>query len=316
MLGLAQEGIYRYGNGLLRKIRRLPLEIVLKNYRVRYLTRSFCVDGLRFLLTLDVQDFGLSRQLLTNDWREYNSTKYLIHNFLEPGDVIIDVGANLGYLAIIEAFHSPENKVYALEPVTETYNLLQINILCNGLSNVQTFNMGISNVTEVRDIWIGACLNQATLVPNRVRFPCANSLRTQSAFFTTLEEFRKAHMSEDPTMIRMDVEGFEYEIIAGNRAFLQKYDLKLCIEFRLNLLGRQKSLELLRLLKSCGYAIDRYILNPEYCAHEAVFPVPRVHSVVRSLTIEDLASEIGEKTDEEIRKGHGCELFLRKAIGP
>lgn len=308
--------LYKYGNHIIRKLRNSRLERLLRKHRMRFITREINLsNGISFLLTLNLQDRGLSQQLLTNDWREYDSTLYLIDSFLGTDEVVVDIGANIGYFVLIEASYDAGNYVYAIEPVPENHSILAANIQLNGLQNVVSYEMGISNTCESREMIVPRHLNWSTLNAELFeQFEMSDKgSRRVRVDLLTLSEFEKLYMEKKPTMVRMDVEGFEYEILTGNSAFLEKHQPKLFIEFHTNLLGRERSLEVLRLLEQAGYEIEMYITNLEYCGHDLVFPAPKGSRIKRYIAISEYIHEISQRSDAEVREGEGCMLFLRNA---
>jgi len=52
--------------------------------------------------------------------------QYLVNQFIKKNDIVIDAGANIGFFSLFAAFK--EAKVFAFEPVSETYNRLLENI--------------------------------------------------------------------------------------------------------------------------------------------------------------------------------------------
>src|SRR6267378_6461606 len=64
-----------------------------------------------------------------------------------PGDIVFDVGANIGVFALCAAKQGAH--VYAYEPIPATFELLQQNIHLHGLDNmVRPRNIGLSDRSE------------------------------------------------------------------------------------------------------------------------------------------------------------------------
>jgi FkbM family methyltransferase len=74
---------------------------------------------------------------------EHTYSKYNIK--LGQGDVVIDIGANIGLASIYLALHYPGIRLFSFEPIPEVYNLLSKNMELYGF-DAMTFNCGISNV--------------------------------------------------------------------------------------------------------------------------------------------------------------------------
>jgi FkbM family methyltransferase len=71
---------------------------------------------------------------------------YFISSVLKPGDVFIDVGANIGYFTMLAAkCVGASGKVYAIEASPSTYDLLIANLRLNGVKNVEAINMAVAD---------------------------------------------------------------------------------------------------------------------------------------------------------------------------
>jgi FkbM family methyltransferase len=66
---------------------------------------------------------------------------------VSPGDVILDVGANIGVFSLCAAKQGA--RVYAFEPIPSTFAVLELNVRLHGLESVVTArNIGLSDRTE------------------------------------------------------------------------------------------------------------------------------------------------------------------------
>lgn len=71
---------------------------------------------------------------------------YFLAAALKPGDVFIDVGANIGYFTLLAAGKvGPAGKVHAIEASPGTYELLMANLRRNGVGNVTAVNMAVAD---------------------------------------------------------------------------------------------------------------------------------------------------------------------------
>merc|ERR1712224_251774 len=69
---------------------------------------------------------------------------YEMQAVLRPGDVVIDVGSNLGCYTVPFAERvGRQGKVLAFEPFRWLYQLTTANVALNGLSNVHVFNVAL-----------------------------------------------------------------------------------------------------------------------------------------------------------------------------
>ena len=91
-------------------------------------------------LQLTPYTFMQNNQLWEND-----SINYFYKQMLPTEKYnIIDIGAQSGLYSLY-AKYLPLSTFYSFEPFTPTFNLLNQNIELNNISNVQTYNIGLSN---------------------------------------------------------------------------------------------------------------------------------------------------------------------------
>jgi len=77
-----------------------------------------------------------------------------IKEFIYSPKVVFDIGANVGMYSLFFAKYWPESKIYAFEPVEDTYNILLKNIELNNFSNIKAFNYGLHSSSFIEDMGI------------------------------------------------------------------------------------------------------------------------------------------------------------------
>lgn len=70
----------------------------------------------------------------------------LFRTLIGPGDVVADIGANIGLTAIL--FSTLASMVYAFEPSPSTYRILADNLARAGVGNVEAINLGLGQKEE------------------------------------------------------------------------------------------------------------------------------------------------------------------------
>src|SRR5262249_15912979 len=81
-------------------------------------------------------DRWISAPLLRGQPYEPFETELLLGH-LNPGDVVLDLGANLGYYTLLFARRvGPTGKVFAFEPDPDNFALLEENVARNGYDNM------------------------------------------------------------------------------------------------------------------------------------------------------------------------------------
>ncbi len=140
----------------------------------------------------------------------------LVREYLKPGDVFIDVGANIGYYTVIAAgIVGPSGLVYAFEPSARIRTRLGRNVVLNGMAQVRvrpeavTSKSGIVRLVESAD-----AANDGLAYVNQSGE--STGIEVQAVRLDDLGELRE----RAPALIKVDVEGGEPEVFRGASAIL------------------------------------------------------------------------------------------------
>ncbi len=213
--------------------------------------------GKRFILKeilgskmyLDLDDHGLSRDLLAYGIREPFSTQ-VMKEALKPGQVVVDVGANIGYYALLEAKTVGEKgRVYCLEPAPENVEILRRNIAANGYENIEVLHAAAGAASKEGKLYLSSSHNQHAMLAENVR-GAVGSVPVQ---MVSLDDFMRD--KPFPSLVRMDVEGYELDILRGMKdLFATGKPMQLFIEIHCFFL-KEKVLDLLAILKKAGFRV-------------------------------------------------------------
>jgi FkbM family methyltransferase len=214
------------------------------------------IDIHNYTMKLDLTDQGISKDLLFIRNREFFSIQY-VKSTVKEEDVVIDIGANIGYYALIEA---PQCKiVYAIEPVSVNYQRLKTNISLNNMK-IETIQCAVGSFNGHDDIFINKGCNWSSFTT------CDNvdTIGHEQVEIHTLDTLIRDFEIPQPTFVRMDVEGYESEIIKGASNTLKLPNLKLFIEFHPEfLMPINDRDEMINTLKANGFVIKKIFFEPE-----------------------------------------------------
>lgn len=180
--------------------------------------------------------FNLKMLLTLKDWVQFNLFIYgqyennetkLVRKLCRNESVFFDIGANVGYYSLIAAKTNPNNRIYAFEPVSRTYERAAANIKLNQLNNVFLHKKIISNHSGVASINVGNENNwgMSSLVQHDQL--SGNSEQVESI---TLDNFVKEQKINRLDLVKIDVEGFEMNVLEGMNDTLNLFKPIILIE--------------------------------------------------------------------------------------
>lgn len=143
-----------------------------------------------------------------------------IQELLKPGMTFVDVGAHVGQYSLLgSGLVGLEGTVHSFEPEPETFDLLQHNVLINGLHNVHPIRCALGESLKEVELYVARPDNigQTSLrQPNnfsgvKVRVQCQ-----------TLDSYAGEHGIDRINLIKIDVEGAELDVLMGARGVLSR----------------------------------------------------------------------------------------------
>ncbi|MFZ5723012.1 MAG: FkbM family methyltransferase [Pseudomonadota bacterium] len=171
-------------------------------------------------------------------------------NGFAAGSVLYDVGANVGMYSIYAAAVRGV-RVFAFEPESQNYALLNKNIFTNQLSgSVQAYPVALSDATSFDRLYLsqfmpgGSCHNFGESLDFDGKPFTAGF--AQGCFAIPLDELVDAHGLPLPDHIKIDVDGIEHKVIAGARRTLQRPEVKsVLIEINTNRDDHRETVDLM-----------------------------------------------------------------------
>ena len=128
--------------------------------------------------------------------------------YLEACSTCIDIGANVGMYSCLAQSHGKH--VIAFEPLAENLSYLYENLLSNQFSDVEVYPPGLSDTVGLQRLY-GSGIN-ASLLRGWARAP---DDRYSVVPTNTLDNIVGTRFGGVPLMIKLDVEGFELQVLKG-----------------------------------------------------------------------------------------------------
>ena len=157
----------------------------------------------------------------------------LAARLLAPDSVVFDVGANIGLTTLAFAAIAPEGRVFAFEPHVRSFQHLTQNVVAN--------SAGAARIARIETI-NAAC--GASAGPGRLHEDCFSAGSFLIADRTgelgragaeveivRLDDVANQQKLTRLDFVKVDVEGFELDVVAGMREILQRFAPVVCLEF-------------------------------------------------------------------------------------
>ena len=199
-----------------------PIKIIIKKIESNFKSDFAIVQGNKMFLdpgdSLDLSIRGVYGELDTQ----------IVKNEIRPGDVVIDVGANIGYYTLIFAkLVGNMGKVIAFEPEPKNFEILKKNISINKLTNVILEQKIVSNTNKKTKLFLA----NSGIVGHHTN-PTKNSTNFIEVDSITLDDYLvKNNMSKKINFLKIDVEGAEIKVLEGAKTILRNDKIKIFTEF-------------------------------------------------------------------------------------
>jgi len=196
--------------------RFIAWHMVCRIYSGKLIPQNF-VHPVKFLSKKGLT--GITGNIYTG-LHEFNDMGFLLH-FLREGDVFFDIGANVGSYTLL-ASGVCKAKSTAVEPVASTFDILTANIALNSLHDkVTLINAGAGAMAGI------VMFSGDEDTTNHVIAPDENAgISAKEVQMITVDSLS---INNFPALIKIDVEGFETEVLKGMSTTLQQPNLKAII---------------------------------------------------------------------------------------
>lgn len=139
--------------------------------------------------------------------------------YLRPGDVFVDVGANIGLFTVIAARRvGTFGHVYAFEPAALPRVRLEENVRLNSFNNVSIQSLALSDREEWLEIAVPSDGHDAW--SSLARPIAGTSIALERAETATWDSLVERNILSVPRMMKIDVEGWERRVLDGARRTL------------------------------------------------------------------------------------------------
>jgi FkbM family methyltransferase len=181
----------------------------------------------------------------------------VLQQFVRPGDTVLDIGAQLGYFSLHAArLVSPTGRVYCFEPDPRSFARLEHAIRLSRIDWIKSFQTALSAREGTMDFYLSPTLGWSTGVKNSH----LEDLQQVSVRTSPLDLLvSQGEIPSRMRLVKIDVEGFEMEVLRGMRNVLATSRPILVLEINVQMLHAQGTSpsEIVRFLESLEYDVSR-----------------------------------------------------------
>lgn len=133
-------------------------------------------------------------------------------------DVVFDVGANFGQSMSYFAKAFPSAGIYCFEPVASTFSALSTAAV--GFPKVRAFNHGMGDHAGDYEIFVHGNAGENSLM--RPASASETASRKERVLIRTIDSFCEEQKLDGIDLLKIDVEGFELQVLAGAERMLRE----------------------------------------------------------------------------------------------
>lgn len=187
-------------------------------------------------------------------YEEAEKAEILAH--LPAEGVFLDIGANIGLFAVFFARYFPKAKVFAFEPHPVLHGCLERTCERNGLGNLVAENQALG----AREQTMALHLHERNSGGHSLHAEQIGELergRSVEVAVSTLDAFARARGLARMDVLKIDVQGAEWEVFAGGAESLARFKPAILVEVENDALAKPEGAAkpALELLAGLGYRI-------------------------------------------------------------
>ncbi len=200
----------------------------IKNYNMKVIHRRY--DSLKEIL-IEKQYFDVA------------------HFIPVKSQIVFDIGANIGeYSLIASRLVGNSGKVFAIEPNTNSFKILEDNIEINNINNIIPINMAASDVTNDKVI----LYEMDTPTVSTMVIEGKNPKNSYFVKTIKIDDLIRSTNINRLDLMKIDVEGAEVLVLTGALEAIAKYEPNIIIEVHLKS-NREKIIDIL--CRRFGYEV-------------------------------------------------------------
>jgi len=187
-----------------------------------------------------------------------DDVKKTFMNNIDDGDTIIDVGANIGEFSLIAAKKvGHKGKVISIDPLKQAVSWLEKNFTLNGFSNYEILEKAVGKNKGTMTLYKRSESSETGILDPDISEK--KLINTGKIIVDTIDDIISSRNINKVEMLKIDVEGFEYEVLCGCKNSFKENKIKKIICEIHSLFLKKKGLDknsIYDILKENGFSIS------------------------------------------------------------
>jgi len=231
-----------------------------------YLPASLSIITIKFYKNLDYDKYRIKMKIesidqlyRSNSCKKEPETVKWIEEFIKPGDIFYDIGANVGAYSLVCYAHTQgQCQIYSFEPSFTTFSALSQNIIINGYNDkIVALPFILSDETKINKFYYSSISPGAASHAIDVKNEKSDEIKSLSLHNSNtnlfnyivsyrLDDLLSGFNLQKPNHMKIDVDGHELEVIKGCQNLLNSEELKsILIEIDKNCADSSKIIDIL-----------------------------------------------------------------------
>jgi len=151
---------------------------------------------------------------LRNNKNYEDDVKKIFLSKIKEGDIVIDVGANIGYFSLLAAKKiGSKGKIFAIEPMKQANNWLKKNLKLNDFKNVEVLEVAIGDKQGTMKMYKKSESSEMIILDPTISK--TDLIMCGEINIKTIDNIISQKKIKKVNLLKIDVEGFEYEALLG-----------------------------------------------------------------------------------------------------
>lgn len=189
----------------LGQLLRIPLKLIPPSTQVRVLQGK--LKGARWIVGSGIHGYWLGSY-------EYEK-RQLFENLVSQGDIVFDIGGHVGFYTLLASrLTGRQGRVYSFEPNPRNLYYLKKHLALNDIANVEVLDVAVSDNTGTASF-----IEAGSNLEGRISESEPSPLEVRTV---TLDDLYASGEIPKPDLIKMDIEGTEFDALSGARLLLSE----------------------------------------------------------------------------------------------